>query len=158
MEFYQDLDLQYIAGKWCIGQSEKYISDLDPYSQKQIVQFKAANTEDVDAAYDAAEHTFQSGILNTVNSRKIWIQKLIQMIHRRREEIITWLIQESGSTRIKANIEVDAALGIATESLSFLERSVFEALESPDKTRNSYVIRKPIGVIAVISPWNFPFH
>jgi NAD-dependent aldehyde dehydrogenases len=45
--------------------------------------------------------------------------KLAQTIQQRREEIIQWLIDESGSTRLKANIEVDAALGIIQESLLF---------------------------------------
>ncbi len=158
MTAYQHLEQQFIGGEWTIGHSSKRIQNLNPYTQTEILSITAANTDDVDRAYQAAQQAFQSGQLKSVELRQQLIQNLQRIIHKRREEIIDWLIQESGSTRIKANIEVDAALGIIQESLSFPEKIKTEELESKDPNRKSIVVRKPLGVIAVISPWNFPFH
>ena len=80
------------------------------------------------------------------------------MIQARQDEIIDWLILESGSTRFKAGLEVGAALSIIQESQKFPEQIKTEQLESKDPQRKSLVLRKPLGVIGVISPWNFPFH
>lgn len=155
---YKNLDLQFISGQWKVGQSHKTIQNINPFTQQEIFSLQAASTADVDAAYKAALESFEQGALASIQSRTLVIENLLEVIQRRREEIINWLIQESGSTRIKANIEVDAALGIIQESLSFPEKKLTEQLDSRDPTRKSFVIRKPLGVIAVISPWNFPFH
>lgn len=158
MSAYLGLDHQFIAGQWTLGQSQKTIQNINPYTQALIFEFKAANTQDVDAAYQAAEQAFKDKCVTSIETRKSVIFNLIQMIQTRRDEIIDWLIQESGSTRFKANIEVDAALGIIQESLNFPDQLQKEQLESKDPSRKSYFLRKPLGVIAVISPWNFPFH
>jgi NAD-dependent aldehyde dehydrogenases len=71
--------------------------------------------------------------------------KLAQTIQQRREEIIQWLIDESGSTRLKANIEVDAALGIIQESLCFPEKMQTIELESKDPSRKSFVLAQTLG-------------
>lgn len=158
MTAYQNLDQQFIGGQWQQGGSIHTIQNFNPYTQQEIFTLQAASTEDVDTAYQAALAAFEQGALTSVQVRKGLIQNLANIIQRRREEIVDWLIQESGSTRFKANLEVDASLGIIQESAKFPDLIQPEELESRDPTRKSIVIRKPLGVIAVISPWNFPFH
>ena len=155
---YQNLDQQLIAGQWQPGRSEKMIQNLNPYTQDTIFTLQAASTADVDAAYAAAQKAFQQGAMKSVELRQQILQKLQELIQTRRDEIIDWLIVESGSTRFKAGLEVEAALSIIQESQTFPEQMKTEQLESKDPQRKSLVLRKPLGVIGVISPWNFPFH
>lgn len=155
---YQHLDQQFIAGQWQPGRSQKMIQNLNPYTQDTIFTLQAASTADVDAAYAAADKAFQQGAIKSVKLRQQILQKLQQVIQARQDEIIDWLILESGSTRFKAGLEVGAALSIIQESQKFPEQIKTEQLESKDPQRKSLVLRKPLGVIGVISPWNFPFH
>ncbi|GAA5184116.1 aldehyde dehydrogenase family protein [Acinetobacter kookii] len=158
MQAYQFSDQQFIAGHWLKGTSTHTLNNLNPYTQALILKLQAASLVDVDSAYSAAEGSFATWSQTSASERKSFILRVLDIIKNRREEIIHWLIQESGSTRFKANIEVDAALGIINEAMTFPERMNTQELQSTDPGRKSYVIRKPLGVIAVISPWNFPFH
>lgn len=158
MQAYHNLNQQFIAGEWQIGNSTHHLENINPYSQALIFQLQCANSDDVDTAYTAASLAFRQGVLHSKETRVKIIENLAHIIQKRREEIVQWLINESGSTRMKANIEVDAALGIIQYSAQFPDWFKQEHLSSQDPSRQSYVLRKPLGVIAVISPWNFPFH
>ncbi|MDM1304121.1 aldehyde dehydrogenase family protein [Acinetobacter indicus] len=158
MGAYQFLDQQFIAGEWIKGTSTRILDNLNPYTQESILKLQGASIVDVDSAYAAALEYAAKWADSSAEARKNLLLRVIEIIQARREEIIDWLIQESGSTRLKANIEVDAAIGILKESSTFPERMLTQELPSPDSTRQSYAVRKPLGVVAVISAWNFPFH
>jgi len=158
MQAYQFNDEQFIAGHWLKGTSTHTLHNLNPYTQELILKLQAASLVDVDSAYSAAERSFATWSQTLPSKRKNIILRVLDVVKNRREEIIDWLIQESGSTRFKANIEVDAVLGIINEAITFPERMEIQKLQSIDPTRKSHVVRKALGVIAVISPWNFPFH
>ena len=81
-----------------------------------------------------------------------------QILEDRRAEIVDWLVRESGSTVLKANIEVSLAAGITLESASFPSRVHGRIFDSNTPNREMRVYRKPLGVVGVISPWNFPLH
>lgn len=158
MQAYQFNDEQFIAGHWLKGTSTHTLNNLNPYTQELILKLQAASLVDVDSAYSAAERSFTTWSQTLPSERKSIILRVLDVVKNRREEIIDWLIQESGSTHFKANIEVDAVLGIINEAITFPERMEIQKLQSIDPTRKSHVVRKALGVIAVISPWNFPFH
>lgn len=158
MQTYQFNNQQYIAGQWIQGTSKHIIKNTNPYNQKTILELQAASTADVDSAYHAAQEAFSTWSKTNAASRKSLVIRVAEIITERRTEIVDLLIQESGSTRLKANIEVDAALAIIHEAATFPNRLLDSKLKSPDPERHSWVYKKALGVIAVISPWNFPFH
>ncbi|WP_168415426.1 aldehyde dehydrogenase family protein, partial [Acinetobacter indicus] len=131
---------------------------INPYTQTVLHQFQCASQQDVDAAYQAAKAA-QKAWENTSPAEKMGlIQKLANVVATRGEEIIDWIIQESGSTRLKASIELGAAQGIIQEAETFPLRVNGEILPTSVPDQQSRIYRKALGVIGVISPWNFPFH
>lgn len=155
---YSSLDKQFIGGQWVAGQSNKTIHNTNPYTQETLFDIPAANQADVDLAYLAAENAFKTWSKTTAEQRKALVQKVAEVIAKRREEIVDWLINESGSSRLKANIEVDAALAIIGESATFPDRLNKKRLDTAVEGQESYVYQQALGVISVISSWNFPFH
>lgn len=158
MAAYQFLDQQFIAGQWIKGTSNKVLTNNNPYNQQLILNLQAASTADVDHAYDSAHSAFLNWSNTEPQARKALVDRVADIIVERKTEIIELLIQESGSTRLKAGIEVEAALAIVREASTFPNRLLDSKLKSPDPERQSLIFRKALGVISVISPWNFPFH
>ncbi len=149
---------QFIAGQWRQGRSARTNTVTNPFDDSVIASFAQASVEDLDEAYRAAAEV-QIGWENTAPSERQKVMlKAAQILEDRREEIVQWLVVESGSTVLKANIEVSLAAGITLESASFPARSHGKIFDSNTPNREMRVYRKPIGVVGVISPWNFPLH
>lgn len=155
---YTGLNQQYINGKWLEGTSTLQTENVNPYTQELIHVFQCASKEDVDTAYKAAKEAQPAWEKTVPAERQEIIQKLAKIVATRSEEIIDWLIRESGSTRLKATIELGAAQGIIKEAETFPLRISGEVLPTSVPDQQSRIYRKALGVIGVISPWNFPFH
>ncbi|HWC15683.1 MAG TPA: aldehyde dehydrogenase family protein, partial [Terriglobales bacterium] len=78
------------------------------------------------------------------------------IIKERHEEIVDWLIRESGGTHVKAEFEWQGVYSITMEAASFPHRVTGKVLPLDEPEKESRAYRQPLGVIGVISPWNFP--
>lgn len=158
MEHYTNLNKQFIGGEWVEGKDDSRIENLNPYDGSVINIFQGASKNDVDKAYQAAKKAAKTWGESLPQQRAEVIQKAVEIINKRKEEIIQWLIQEGGSSRVKAEVEVKITLGILKESASFPTRSHGYIFDSIIPGKESRAYRKPLGVIGIISPWNFPLN
>lgn len=149
---------QFVGGVWREGRSEKTLTLSNPYTQQALGEIRQASAADVDDAYRAAAEAQKSWAATTPSVRQAVMIRAAQIMDERREEIIDWLVKESGSTILKANIEVSSAQAITMESASFPARSHGRIHESNIPGKENYVYRGALGVVGVISPWNFPLH
>ncbi len=155
---YQDFHLQPLAGQWREGSGDSVRAVTDPYSGKTLVSIRAATAQDLDAAYQKAAAAGALWAATPPAQRAALLQKVVGLFDQRKEEIIDWLIRESGSTRLKANIEWGSARGITLEAASMPTRARGASFDSDIPGKDNVVYRRPLGVIGVISPWNFPLH
>lgn len=86
------------------------------------------------------------------------MQRVVEISRNRREEIIDWLIREAGSTRVKAELEWQIHCAVTVEAASFPFRVEGRILPAREEGKENRAYRQPLGVIGVISPWNFPLH
>ena len=149
---------QYIAGQWRDGSSERVLTDTSPFDGTELMSIRQASREDLDEAYTAAAKAQQEWAAQTPSARRAVMERAAEIFDERREQIIAWLAAESGSTVIKATIEVESARAITKESATFPHRVSGKILESDTPGKESRVYRGPLGVVGVISPWNFPLH
>ena len=155
---YQNLELQPLAGQWRKGNAGRVMDVTDPFNQDVLLQIPLANREDLNEAYEKARQAQAEWAAKGPAERGQVMLDAVKIFDERREEIINWIIRESGSTRIKAQIEWGAARAITLESASLPSRVHGRIMASNVPGKESRVYRAPLGVVGVISPWNFPLH
>jgi len=155
---YEDLHLQYIDGKWRDGHSEKTITSVDPYKDEEYLSFQAASMADVDEAFNSAKKVQKEWNKTNPFEKHEIMRKAADILEDRREEIIDNLVKDSGSTVIKAKMEVDLTVSIIrlAENMPFAMETIVNDSMIPGKKNN--IIRKPLGVVGVIGPFNYPLY
>lgn len=149
---------QYINGTWKQGSSEKTVENYNPYSNELLQTIQSANEKDLNEAYEYAEKAQSSWVDVSPAEKQAYFDRLLQVMNERKDEIVDWLVKESGSTKVKSQVEFQAAMAIVKEASSFPTRMEGTILPSNVPGKNNYVHRSAKGVIGVIGPWNFPFH
>ncbi|MGI1820615.1 aldehyde dehydrogenase family protein [Exiguobacterium sp. TRN 1102] len=153
-----DFTNMYINGEWVNGSSEKSIDNVNPFSNETLFSIQSADEEDLNRAYESAKASQMDWADMVPQARRELIEKFAQITMDNKDYIVDWLVKESGSTRIKAEGEFAASMAIIKEAATFPFR--MDGLIKPSIVPNkeNRVYRKPLGVIGIISPWNFPFH
>ena len=158
VNIYTDFHLQYISGEWKNGDDDSINTNTNPFNGETLVEIQQATDKQLDDAYQAASQAQKQWAQQTPNERAAILYKVVSIFDQRQDEIIDWLIKESGSTRIKAMVEFSGARAITLEAASFPNRVHGEIRASNTPGKENFIYREPMGVIAVISPWNFPLH
>ncbi|WP_440464421.1 aldehyde dehydrogenase family protein [Psychrobacter sp. ASPA161_6] len=156
MSNYTDLHYHYMAGEWRDGRSSHSIVTSNPFTGEDIATFKAASLDDINESYEALEQAQQDWCQTNPYAVSQIVEQAAKVISNRRDELVDLLVRESGSTVIKANIEIDACIGVikvAAEYPFLLETTV---ARSAIPNKFNHIIRKPVGVVTVIGPFNFP--
>lgn len=154
---YAQFDRMPIAGRWRPGSSTATLTDVNPYSGQLLTEGLLATPDDVDAAYRGAQEAKRDWAQATPGERAAVFLRAAQIIEERLDELVDWLIREAGTTRIRALAEVQIVL--ATTMAAVTHTSLGEvtvASDTPGKENRVYT--RPVGVVGVISPWNFPMY
>lgn len=154
--YYTGFDQLPINGRWRSGKGAKARGDFDPYNGELLVEIQQANRDDMDEAYQGAAKASRPWAAALPGERARVMRRAAQVMEARREEIVSWLVRETGGTRIKANLEWEAVHGVMLEAatLPYLVEGRILPADIPGKESRMY--RKPVGVVGVISPWNWP--
>ncbi|QDK77531.1 aldehyde dehydrogenase family protein [Spirosoma sp. KCTC 42546] len=155
---YTALNKQFIHGQWVDGQEDAPIDNLNPFTNEVIHTLHSAGTTDVDVAFEAAKQAFPTWAATNPLVRRDILLKAAAILLERQEEFIDWLTRETGSTYLKGLLEVQQSHDILVEASSFPTRMHGRTTTSTIDGKETYVYRKPLGVVSLISPWNFPLY
>jgi len=155
---YSDFSLQFINGEWVSGSSSRSLENINPFNNDVLGTIQLASCDDVDKAFHCAQSAQISWAKRDAAERIGYIEKILSILSNRKEEIIEWIIQESGSTRIKATLEWQSTYALTKEFMSYPDRVEGKMMSHPVNGKKSFVFREALGVIGVISPWNFPLY
>src|SRR5262249_9203956 len=147
----------YIDGRWVGAKSEKTSENRNPANRHDSIGlFPASSLEDVNEAVQAAKKAFARWRLVPAPKRGEILYGVGELLRRHKEEIARGMTREMGKilkeTRGDVQEGIDTAFYVAGEGRRLFGETT--PSELPDKFAMS--VRSPIGVCALITPWNFP--
>jgi acyl-CoA reductase-like NAD-dependent aldehyde dehydrogenase len=157
MNSFFKLNQQYIGGTWRDGASSKVLTDKNPYNDKPICDFKLANLADLNEAYASAAAAQKVWWEVNPFERRSILEKALAFVERNEAEITDLIIEELGGTALKAFFEIMIVKSIIKEASTYPLRMTGEIYPSPVDGKENRLYRVPVGVVGVISPFNFPF-
>ena len=144
----------YINGAWVDAQSSEIIEVMNPSDDSVMGVVAASTADDVDLAVAAAKDCFQSFQFSTKEERIIILENIINEYETRAEELASTISSEMGAPLWLSQVaQVASGLTHFKDTLRVLKEFDFEF------EKDGYLVRKePIGVIGMITPWNWPMN
>lgn len=142
----------YIGGKWVDGHSGKVIEVENPATKEIIGTVPQGDVEDVEAAVEAAKAGFEVWKTYSGADRGKCLRKAAAYFKEHLDEIAATIAAELGApVSMAADWHASGAEGEAIEFAEFAENFVYE------EKKNGYILRRePFGIVAGITPWNYP--
>ena len=143
----------YINGEWVAPLSDATMPVLNPATEKQIGTVALGNEADVDRAVAAASTAFEEFSQTSKDGRLALLRKVRAITEARMEELAQAMRMEMGAPiTMSRDVQADAAIGHLDGFITALEE-----LEERLKLANGDImVREPIGVCGLITPWNWP--
>ncbi|HEY2462397.1 MAG TPA: aldehyde dehydrogenase family protein [Candidatus Acidoferrum sp.] len=157
MNQFAKLNQQYIGGVWRDGSSGKVLHDRNPYNGAAIADFKLGTLADLDEAYVSAAKAQKVWAEINPFERRAILEKAVTYIEKVEADITGIIIEELGGTRLKSFFEIGLVKNIIKEASTYPLRMTGEIFPSVMDGKENRLYRVPVGVVGVISPFNFPF-
>jgi aldehyde dehydrogenase (NAD+) len=149
------LDKFYIDGKWVTPQSDRKFPVLNPATEDQIGEIILGSQADVDAAVAAARKAFETYSQTSQGERMALLERMMEVTRERFEDLAQAISAEMGAPiTMSRGAQADAAVGHLQGFIDAMkQQELTEVLDNGDT-----VVREPIGVCGLITPWNWPIN
>jgi betaine-aldehyde dehydrogenase len=147
-------DQLYINGQWAEPTGKKTIDVLSASTEGPIGRVPQGTAEDADAAVRAARAAFESWAATNAAERALHLSRIHEGLKARAEEIGRTIAGEVGMP-LKLATRIQAGSPIFTFSMY---AKILADFRFEERVGNSIVLREPVGVVAAITPWNYPLH
>lgn len=154
--FLTEIPAQLYIGGWREGTSERVLQTRNPFDDAVLAEIRQASVADVDEAYRVAEAAQVGWAALPPAERSAVLTRVADYLEAHRDEISELLSFESGSTAAKAGVELQLAVNATREAATFPTRVHGRIAPSNTPGKENRIYREPVGVVGVISPWNFP--
>ncbi|MFF5305693.1 aldehyde dehydrogenase family protein [Streptomyces sp. NPDC013161] len=154
--YFTDLAQQYIDGEWRPGTGSWDIIDFNPYDGEKLASITIATVDEVDEAYKAAARAQKAWAATNPYARRAVFEKALRIIEDREQEISEVIVAELGGTFLKAGFELHLVKEFLREAIHLALRPQGRIIPSPVDGKENRVYTVPVGVVGVISPFNFP--
>jgi aldehyde dehydrogenase (NAD+) len=144
----------YIDGEWVESSTGQVLAVINPATETPIAEIALGGQHDVDRAVAAARRAFESYSQTTPAERIALLKRIAAGFQARAEELAKAISQEMGAPLPFAlSAQVGSGPNHLNEMIGVLEQFEFDA-----QNGRTMITREPIGVCALITPWNWPIN
>jgi aldehyde dehydrogenase (NAD+) len=144
----------YIGGAWVPPSQPRLLNVENPATEEVVAQISLGSAEDVDRAVRAAREAFPAFSDTTAEERIALLERIVEAWKARADDLAAAVTSEMGAPAALAkNAQVPLGLVHFTTAIEVLKTYPFES-----RLGTSLVRREPVGVCALITPWNWPLH
>jgi len=147
---------QFIDGKWQASTNKETYDVINPATEEIIGKASKASPADVDKALKSAEKGFEVWKKIKPWERSKIIRKIADEIRKKSKIFAKWMTLETGKTLAEGEAETSAAADIFEWNAEETKRIYGQSLQSRFDDTKIQIIYQPVGVVAALSPWNFP--
>ena len=144
----------YIDGSWVEPNGEGTIEVINPATEGVIGSVPVGSESDANAAVQAARAAFTGWSESTIDERSNYLNLLSSALKDRGEEMAELITSEVGTPIEYSRMAMVGTPRVVSRSYA----KILDGFAWEEEVRNSIVVKEPIGVVAMITPWNFPLH
>ncbi len=145
---------QLIAGEWANAEGQRTFDTLNPYTGETFARVPASTAIDAQRAITAADQAFPAWAAMGARARQALFLKAADILERRADELVRLMAEETGAASPFARFQIQWATGLLRQAAGYPYLSGGEIVPSDTPGVFAMALRKPLGVVAGISPWN----
>ncbi|HET7521879.1 MAG TPA: NAD-dependent succinate-semialdehyde dehydrogenase, partial [Bacillales bacterium] len=146
----------FINGEWINAQSEKTFAVTNPANGEKLADVADGSAVDAAKAVDAASQAFKTWSKRTAYDRSQFLYKAYRLMIEKKEHLARTMTEEQGKPLKASRNEVQYAADFLLWYAEEAKRVYGEMIPSPRPDQRLMVLRQPVGVVAAITPWNYP--
>src|SRR2546425_3972319 len=146
----------YIDGEWVHSKTEEKIDVVNPVTERVIGRVPRANREEVKQALEAARDAQPKWEDTPPIKRASFLFKIARLIRRDKERLAETLTAEQGKPLFESRLEIEGSAQNFEYYAEYARRIQGDVLPSDNPGQSIMILKLPLGVVASITPWNFP--
>jgi len=147
----------YIDGKWVESRSGETFTSINPAKRDEVIGvFQRSRKEDVVAAIDAAHAAFHGWSRTPAPARAEIVLRVGMLLEQQKDELAALETREMGKVLEEGRGDVQEAIDMAKYIAGEGRRLFGETVPSELRNKFAMMVREPLGVVGLITPWNFP--
>jgi aldehyde dehydrogenase (NAD+) len=153
METYRN----FVGGEWVASASSKTTENVNPANTEDVLGLVRLSTrEEARGAVESAAEAFRGWRATPAPARGRIVARFARLLEQEKENVAALLTREEGKTLSESRGELQRAINVAEFCAGESRRMNGETIPSELPSNFAYTIRQPHGVVAVVTPWNFP--
>lgn len=144
----------YIDGQWQDSTSNEFSEVINPATEEVIAKVSKGNHADVDLAVAAAKRAFTEWNTTSIDQRVEYMEKILSGIQANQQLLEETIVKELGSSKkFTEAVQVSLAISEIRATLDEIRNYSFQ-----EQLDDAYVMKEGFGVVACITPWNYPLN
>ena len=145
---------QFIGGQWVGGAGSSTFEDRDPFTGEVVATVAAGGADDARRAIEAAAAAFPGWSATSPEARQAIFLKAADVLESRRDEVVSMLARETGCTFGFGMFQMHFVPGLFRQAASVPYAPIGQVIPSDVPGTLAMGLRKPVGVVGAIAPWN----